>query len=189
MLFSRALQQVRHEGDIDDGQTQRFNSWQSLLVSEGRNFPPQFIKRLIQAEHPLSLPHVSRLSLDHRDDPPAFGLTVSVPPAAVVPSRAHHQVPGAQIFGARLVVQVSGWRVGQPCVVAEAGCGLTHLLPWSQRALLRKIYQVYAVDKTYQGGVDGSALELHPLPSNGVSWRICHFDASAIRSLDSAQGG
>ncbi|TNN62334.1 hypothetical protein EYF80_027451 [Liparis tanakae] len=117
---------VRHEGDVDHGQPETVDTGQSLLVGECRNFPPQFIKRLVQAKHPLPLPHIGRLPLDHGDDPPAFGLAVvSVRPAAVVPLRAHH---AAHIRGVHPVFQVAPGRVAQPRLAARAVRVIIHLL-------------------------------------------------------------
>lgn len=140
------LQQVRHERDVDDGQPQRVDTGQSLLVGECGNFPPQLVKRLVQAEHPLPLPHVGRLPLDHVDDPPPFALaSVSVRSAAVAPRRAHHQK-----LGARLVFQVP---TPGPQLVRRTGGLIIHLLHGLQSAPLRKLHQVHVSDETDQRGV------------------------------------
>lgn len=108
-VLTVSLQQVRHEGDVDDGQTERVDAGQPLLVGERGNFPPQFIKRLVQAKHPLPFPHVGRLPLDHGDDPPPFGLAgMPVRPAAVAPRRAHHQTLVLQVLAPGRVVQRTG---------------------------------------------------------------------------------
>lgn len=96
-------QQVGHEGDVDDGQPERVDARQPLLVGEGGDFPPQLIKRFIQAEHPLPFPHVGRLSLDHGDEPPPSGFAgMSVQHAAVAPLGTHHQMRGAQAAAPRV---------------------------------------------------------------------------------------
>lgn len=46
-LFLAALQELRHEGNVDYGQAEGLNPRQSLLVSEGGHFPAQLVKRLV----------------------------------------------------------------------------------------------------------------------------------------------
>lgn len=131
LSVSGVLQQVRHEGDVDDGQAERLDTRQPLLIGECGNFPPQFIKRFVQAKHPFPLPHIGRLSLDHGDDPPPFGLGVTVPPAAVV-RRCAHQTPGAQLGRAQVVFQIPApRRVVQMQLVVRSGCAVFHLPLWS----------------------------------------------------------
>lgn len=124
-------QQVGHEGDVDDGQAERVDARQSLLVGEGGDLPPQLVKRFVQAEHPLPFPHVCRLSLDHGDDPPPSGFTgVSVQHPAAAPLATHHQARGAQAAG----------RVPAPATVAWPRLGvlpgplIVHLPIWSHQA-------------------------------------------------------
>lgn len=138
---SGVLQQVRHEGNVDDGQTESVDAGQSLLVGECWNFPPQFVKRLVEAKHPLPFAHIGRLPLDHGYDPPAFGPAVTAAlPAAVARRHAHH---GADARGARVVFQVAPRRVAQPRLVVRAA-----------RVISRRLHQVHVIDKIDQRGVD-----------------------------------
>lgn len=145
-------QQVGHEGDVDDGQAERVDARQPLLVGEGGDFPPQLIKRFVQAEHPLPFPHVCRLSLDHGDDPPPSGFAgMSVQHAAVAPLATHHQMRGAHAAG----------RVRAPATVARPHLGvppgslIIHLPIWSHRAQVR--------GGIYDGGISKVALHLGSL--------------------------
>ena len=55
--------QLREEGDVADGQTQRVHLGQPLLVRQRRDVRAQPLERLVDALHPLPLPLVSGLSL------------------------------------------------------------------------------------------------------------------------------
>lgn len=142
-------QQLGHEGDVDDGQAERVDARQSLLVGEGGDFPPQLIKRFVQAEHPLPFPHVCRLSLDHGDDPPPSGFAgMSVQHAAVAPLATHHQMRGAHAAG----------RVPAPAAVAQPHLGvltgplMIHLPIWP--------YQARVTGGIHDGGISKVALHL-----------------------------
>lgn len=135
-------QQVGHEGDVDDGQAERVDARQPLLVGEGGDFPPQLIERFVQAEHPLPLAHVGRLSLDHGDDPPPSGFTsLSVQHAAVAPLATHHQMRGAHAAG-RVPAPAA---VARPHPAALTGPLIIHLPIWSQQA--------HATGGIYDGGI------------------------------------
>lgn len=141
------LQQVGHEGDVDDGQPERVDARQPLLVGECGHFPPQLIKGFIQAEHPLPFPHVGRLSLHHGDEPPPPGFTgMSVQHSAVAPLGPRHQMRAAAAAAAPRV----------PAPAAHLG-GLTgplviHLPIWSHR--------VHVTGGISDGGVSKVALHL-----------------------------
>lgn len=47
LLFLAALQELRHEGNVDNGQAEGLNPRQSLLVSEGGHFPAQLVESLV----------------------------------------------------------------------------------------------------------------------------------------------
>ena len=54
---------LRHEPDVGDGDAQRLDSRQLLLVGKRRHLSAQFVERLVQVEHPLPFPYVGRPTL------------------------------------------------------------------------------------------------------------------------------
>lgn len=145
-------QQVAHEGDVDDGQAERVDARQSLLVGEGGDFPPQLIKRFVQAEHPLPFPHVCRLPLAHGDDPPASG-SMSVQHAAVAPPATHPQMRGAHAAG-RVPAPAA---LVRPLLGGLTGPIIIHLPIWSHRARV--------TGGVYDRGISTVALHLAYLDS------------------------
>lgn len=51
-------QNFGHESDVRDGQPQRFDARQSLLVGERGHFAAQLVERLVQIEHATALANV-----------------------------------------------------------------------------------------------------------------------------------
>lgn len=70
--FGFVADDLVHEGNVSDGQSEGFDSRQPLLVGEGWHFASQFVKRFVQVEHATSLPNVGRSTLRHRRHPFPF---------------------------------------------------------------------------------------------------------------------
>jgi len=66
----RGLEQLGHETDVGDGQPERLDSGQALLVRERRRLAPQLVERLVQVVHAPALAYVGRAPLRQRGHPP-----------------------------------------------------------------------------------------------------------------------
>lgn len=70
--FGFVADDLVHEGNVSDGQSEGLDSRQPLLVGEGWHFASQLVKRFVQVEHAASLPNVGRSTLRHRRHPFPF---------------------------------------------------------------------------------------------------------------------
>lgn len=153
------LQQVCHEGDVDDGKPQCVDPRQPLLVGERGHLPPKLIEGLVQAEHPPPLAHIGRLPLDYCDNPSAsvFGGEPKAPwhyssllwePAAPAALRAWWDVSFAvDMFHLSSELGLTAWRKLQ------------------QRDVRGKLWQ--------RDGITSAPLHLHIQSKNKANKALC----------------
>jgi len=66
----RRLEQLGHEADVRDGQPERLDPGQALLVRERGHLAPQLVERLVQVVHAPALAYVGRAPLRQRGHAP-----------------------------------------------------------------------------------------------------------------------
>jgi len=66
----RRLEQLGHEADVRDGQPERLDPGQALLVRERGHLAPQLVERLVQVVHAPALAYVRRAPLRQRGHAP-----------------------------------------------------------------------------------------------------------------------
>ena len=70
----RRGQQLVHEVDVSDRESQSLDTRQSFLIGESWNLGPKSIESLVEIKHPSPFPDVRRPSLAHsRHPPPLLG--------------------------------------------------------------------------------------------------------------------
>ena len=72
-----AQNEFRHEGDVDDGQTERFDARQFLLVGKDRHDFAQLIEGFVQTEHTLTFADVGGTALSDTSRSTPFRLTLA----------------------------------------------------------------------------------------------------------------
>lgn len=60
-----ATQELCHEANVGDGQSQRLDARQSLLVGERGHLATQLVERLVQVEHATALANIGSTALSH----------------------------------------------------------------------------------------------------------------------------
>lgn len=60
-----AAQELCHEADVGDGQSQRLDARQSLLVGECGHLATQLVERLVKVEHATAFANIGGTSLSH----------------------------------------------------------------------------------------------------------------------------